>query len=120
MSKFKLSYVGEEQTLSFVCSACGEMSYESSYDTYNRPYKKYMHQPGQCRSCEGTGFMAGPGSDICPDCEGSGICASCHGKYLREWFELPSEVQEEWHDHWKGTGSFPVHYNSLLALYRNW
>lgn len=95
MRKYRLTHCPETGDISFECSKCVNSEAIPTYDTYNRPFIFKAAHPGECQTCSGHGYIL---ENICPSCEGSGICTTCNGKPIRRFRELPSFEQELWRE----------------------
>ncbi len=119
--KFKIVYAGENQeSVSFVCQHCQvDNALENTYDTYNRP-KGTFRKPGECPTCEGTGFAPGPTSRTCPACKGTSVCPKCDGKHSREWSELSREHKHHLSHVFDPDNEHIENFAVHTSRYRNW
>ena len=118
---FEPVVLASDQEVCFVCVCCQGEERGLSFDTYNRPDTHGELRPVECSTCRGSGFIQYLATiKECPACEGSGVCSNCHGKYAREWEELPSEHQEAIFDEWEGELDFFESLPAQLTINRNW
>lgn len=121
MSQFKPIFVGEDHEMCFVCERCQIADQEAvTYDTYNRPMRTLLRQPGQCVSCDGTGMLPGTNGLLCAECSGTGICPECEGQYARDWADLSDEVKAVWVKWREEHANELDSYGTVASFYRKW
>lgn len=121
MPSFKPSFIGEDNEMCFICERCQVNQQEAiSYDTYNRPLVTILRQPGQCVSCDGTGFLRGSHGQLCPECGGTGVCSECDGRYARDWSDLSDETRALWTRWWDEHADEFESYGTAASFYRKW